>query len=132
MNTVNLIGRLTKDIELSKTQTGKTVGRFTLAIDRYSSSEEKQADFIRCVVWEKRAETMYQNLSKGNKVGIVGRIQTGSYQNNGTTVYTTDVIVENFTFCESKKAESYQEDVAYNDYGEKDDTLDIDSDDLPF
>lgn len=104
MNTVNLIGHLTKDIELRKTQSGKSYARFTLAVNRRTKNEQgkQDADFISCVVWDKRAETMYQYLGKGSQIGIEGRIQTGSYERDGQRVYTTDVVVENFDFLESR------------------------------
>lgn len=104
MNRVVLIGRLTKDIELRKTQSGTSVGSFTIAVNRRLKQEgQPEADFIRCTAWGKTAEIMSQYLAKGALVGIEGRIQTGSYQDrDGKTVYTTDVVVENFDFLESK------------------------------
>lgn len=106
MNRVVLIGRLTRDIELRKTQTGTSVGSFTIAVNRRLKQEgQPEADFIRCTAWGKTAEIMSQYLGKGALVGIEGRIQTGSYQDrDGKTVYTTDVVVENFDFLESKAA----------------------------
>ena len=112
MNSVNLIGRLTKDPEVRYTQTGTATVSFTLAVDRNLSREEKDkrqqngqptADFVRCVAFNKTAENIGKYFAKGHKMGIVGRIQTGSYQaNDGHTVYTTDVVVNNFDFLESR------------------------------
>lgn len=152
MNKVILIGRLTKDIELSKTQSGKSFARFTLAVNRRFKSNDQQgqdADFISCVVWDKRAETMYQYLSKGSQVGIEGRIQTGSYERDGQRVYTTDIVVENFDFLESRQQRQtaqnqaqpyFPDETSYaqpssrmveEDY-DAEPILDIASDDLPF
>lgn len=131
MNKTLLIGRLTKDIELSRTQSGKVFARFTLAVNRRFKSNDGQgqdADFISCIVWDKRAETMYQYLGKGSQVGIEGRIQTGSYERDGRKVYTTDVVVDNFDFLESRvEKQEYNAPVE-----ESEPILDIASDVLPF
>ena len=94
MNSVQLIGRITKDLEVRYTPSQMAVTSFTLAVDRpVKKGEEKQADFIRCTVFGKQAEMLEKWSRKGNRIAIEGRIQTGSYQNkNGDTVYTTDVI----------------------------------------
>lgn len=105
MNRVNLIGRLTKDPEIRTTQGGLTVATYTLAVDRpvKKEGEERNADFIRCTSFGKTAEFCERYLVKGTKIGVDGRIQTGSYTDkDGKTVYTTDVIVESHTFCESR------------------------------
>lgn len=109
MNKVCLIGRSTSDVELKKTTTGRDYVKFTLAVDRGLGKEDREsgkqsADFISCVAWSKTAEFLNKYIHKGNRVGIVGKIQTGSYINNdGNKVYTTDVLVENTTLLESKK-----------------------------
>ena len=94
MNSVQLIGRITKDVEVRYTPSQMAVTSFTLAVDRpVKKGEEKQADFIRCTVFGKQAEMLDKWARKGNRIAIEGRIQTGSYQNkNGEKVYTTDVI----------------------------------------
>jgi single-strand DNA-binding protein len=103
MNKTILTGRLTKDVELRYTQSQKAIVRFTLAVDR--RNKEKEADFISCVAFDKVAELMEKYLLKGAKIGIVGRIQTGSYDgNDGVKHYTTDVIVDDLEFLESKSA----------------------------
>ena len=103
MNLTILVGRTTKDIEIRTTASGTTVANFTLAVDRYSKGE-KTADFISCVAYNKTAELLNTYVSKGQRIGIVGRISTGSYQNkNGDKVYTTDVIVNEVEFLEPKK-----------------------------
>lgn len=112
MNNVILIGRLTKDPELSYTQSQTALCKFTIAVDR-QSKEEKTADFIRIVVWGKQAENCDRYLFKGKQVAVNGRIQTGSYKDNksGNTVYTTDVIANNVEFLGGKQEEpKYQTD----------------------
>lgn len=105
MNNVTLIGRLTKDAEerQARTQGGEqlTVASFTLAVDRNG----KEADFIRCTAFGRIAELICDSCHKGSKIGVTGRIQTGSYKNReGQTVYTTDVIVSGMDFCDKKDA----------------------------
>jgi len=103
MNSVQLIGRLTRDPEVRYTSgTQMAVASFTIAIDRITRADaERQADFPRITVFGKQAENCEKYLSKGRKVAIEGRLQTGSYQNkNGDTVYTTDVIANRVEFLE--------------------------------
>lgn len=103
MNHVSLIGRLTRDPDVRSTQNGEQVARYTLAVDR--SSKDKGADFISCVTFGKSAEFAAKYLTKGLKIGVEGRIQTGSYTNkDGQKVYTTDVVVSSHTFCEKAGA----------------------------
>lgn len=104
MNNVTLLGRLTKDVDLRHTNSGLAVGRFTLAVDRNLTKEKKEeaeakgqptADFIRCIAFGKTAEMAERHLAKGLRVGVLGRIQTGSYDNEqGQRVFTTDVVVD--------------------------------------
>ena len=104
MNTVILMGRLTKDTELKATNSGLSVCRFTVAVDRYSKDGEDKTDFINCVAWRKTAELIDNYFSKGQRIALTGSIQTGSYTDkDGRTVYTTDVLVDKVEFCESKK-----------------------------
>ena len=101
MNKVILIGRLTKDPDVRRSQDGKAIARYTLAVDRWG--KEKAADFIQCVAFDKKGEFAEQYFRKGMKIAITGRIQTGKYTNkDGQTVYTTDVIINDQEFCESK------------------------------
>lgn len=103
MNSVVLIGRLTRDPELRYTSNNQmAVATFTLAINRpVKQGQEKQADFPRITVFGKQAENSEKYLVKGRLVAIQGRIQTGSYKNkNGDTVYTTDVIADRVQFLE--------------------------------
>ena len=108
MNKVILMGRLTRDPEMryAQNENGTAVARYTLAVDRRSKRDENQdADFIRCVVFGKGAEFAEKYLAKGIKIAVTGRIQTGSYTNkDGQKVYTTDVVVEEQEFAESKAA----------------------------
>ena len=106
MNIVSLVGRLTKDPEVGMSQNQKAYARFTVAVDRRFKDESgnRQADFISCVAFGKTADFIVAYFSKGSKIGVTGSIQTGSYQDqNGNTVYTTDVLVEGAEFVESKK-----------------------------
>lgn len=98
------IGRLTRDPNVKYTQSGKACAKFTLAIDRRKSGDDKQqADFIQCVAWEKTAEVISQYTAKGRKIAVEGRIQTRSYDaNDGTKRYVTEVVVQSMEFCDSK------------------------------
>lgn len=103
MNNVVLIGRLTKDPEIRYVpETQNAVATFTLAVDR-PFSKEKQADFLRIVVFGKQAENCERFLSKGRLVGVQGRIQTGSYKTQtGDTRYTTDIVADRVEFLGGK------------------------------
>lgn len=103
MNSVILMGRLTGEPEIRHTPDGKAVGTYTLAVDRRFAKGDQKADFIRCQCWEKKAEFAEKYLHKGTKILVTGRIQTGSYTDrDGKKVYTTDVVVEDHEFAESK------------------------------
>lgn len=109
MNNVSLIGRLTRDPvqRMANTANGEMeIAVFTLAVDRRIKKDgEQSADFIRCIAFGKTAEVINKHCAQGVKIGVNGRIQTGQYKNkDGNTVYTTDVIVEQITFCESKQS----------------------------
>ena len=104
MNNFTGLGRLVKDIELAYTPTGTAVGKSSIAINRPFKNKETgeyDADFINIVAFGKTAEIMANHLTKGNRVGVEGRIQSGSYTNkDGVKVYTTDLIVESFHFVD--------------------------------
>ena len=110
MNKVILMGRLTRDPEVRYAQgEGATaIARYTLAVDRRfsrSNNDGQNADFINCVAFGRSAEFAERYLRKGTKIAITGRIQTGSYTNkDGVRVYTTDIVVEDQEFAESKNA----------------------------
>lgn len=151
MNSVILIGRLTRDPELTYTPNTQTaVCRFTIAVDRPKRQGEDQgADFPRITVWGRQAENCDRYLEKGRQVAVMGHIQTGSYTNrDGQTVYTTDVIAERVEFLGSgnKSAQgpntapgqsfSPVQDVPnfsdFEDYGNITDSFQQAEDDIPF
>ena len=114
MNKVIEMGRLTRDPDVRRGQgeEQKAVARYTLAVDRRMKSADgtRQADFIPCVAFGKAAEFAEKYLRKGMKIAITGRIQTGSYTNkDGQKIYTTDVVVEEQEFAESKRESSGQQ-----------------------
>ena len=127
MNQVNLIGRLTKNIEIKMTPSQKKVAQFTLAV--YRTKEE--ADFISCVAWEKTAELLEIYTSKGSQVGITGSIRTRNYDDPNIPnkkVYVTEVLVSSIYLLDSKKKEEqYQPANTYESYEPV-----VTSDDLPF
>ena len=109
MNKVILMGRLTREPEVRYSQgdNATAVARYTLAVDRRfnRNNDEQTADFINCVAFGKSGEFAEKYLHKGTKIAITGRIQTGSYTNkDGVKVYTTDVVVEDQEFAESKNS----------------------------
>ena len=109
MNKVILMGRLTKDPEIRYTQGDEPmcIARYTLAVDRryHRQNDDQTADFIRCVAFGRQGEFAEKYLHQGTKIVVSGRIQTGSYtKNDGTRVYTTDVVIEEQDFAESKAA----------------------------
>lgn len=104
-----LIGRVTKDIELKTTPKGTSISTFTLAVNReYKNTEGNyDSDFINCVAYEQRAETISKYVKKGNKLGIIGSINTRTYiRQDGTKAYITEIKVDSFEFLESKKSQS--------------------------
>lgn len=105
MNNVVLMGRLTRDPEVVETGNGTVIASYTIAVDRAFKSEgQPEADFIRCKCFGKAAEFADKWLRKGVKVAVSGRLETGSYQReDGTKVYTTEVILTSQEFAESKK-----------------------------
>ena len=116
------VGRLTKDPDTKVTQGGKTVTRFTLAVDGYKKGE---ADFINCIAWEKTGDIIAQYCNKGSQLGVSGRLKTGSYDKpDGTKVYTTDVIVSEFQFLGSKQDKPNTEGFS--------DLTPVDDDSIPF
>lgn len=107
MNTVMLMGRLTKDPDVTYTQGSKPmcIARYTLAVDkRRKAGEAPSADFIRISTFGKNAEFAEKYLRKGVKIAITGHINTGSYEKDGQRIYTTEIIADSHEFCESKNA----------------------------
>lgn len=97
------VGRLTKDVELKRTQNQTVYCNFTIAVDRRfkDANGNRQADFINCVAWQKTAEFIQKYFKKGNRIGIVGAIQTRSYEKDGQKVFITEVLAEEAEFVES-------------------------------
>ena len=133
MNKVILMGRLTRDPNVrysqgNNTQESVCVARYTLAVDRRTSRDGQQsADFISCVAFGRAGEFAEKYLRQGTKITICGRVQTGSYTNrDGQKVYTTDVVIEEQEFAESKResersqqnAAARQQDAGYTDAGD--------------
>ena len=160
MNKWNGIGRLTRDPELRSTQSGKSVVSFTLAVDRRKSRDADPnmptADFISCVAWRQNADFLGRYGHKGDVIGVDGRIQTRTYEKDGTTVYVTEVVAESvklpvgkketattndYLQYEPKKSEPIGDQIQF-DYGTRNrtDTIklgemeaqDLSGDDLPF
>ena len=125
MNRVILMGRLTRDPEVRYTagDQPRAIARYTLAVDRRQSrnnnnGDEQTADFINCVAFGYTGEFAEKYLHKGTKIAVTGRIQTGSYTNkDGVKVYTTEVVVEEHEFCESKNASGGENGGSYGNNG---------------
>lgn len=108
MNKVELVGRLTRDVDLRQSTGDESIAiaRFSIAVNRKKKDE---ADFISCVAFGKTAEVLEKYFSKGSRIALAGRIQTGSYTNKeGAKVYTTDVVVEDFDFIDTKSEQPAQ------------------------
>lgn len=110
MNSVQLVGRLTRDPEIRYSDAGTSIARFSVAVDRRFKNENgPSADFPSCIAFGKTAEFIEKYFRKGMRIGAQGRIQTGSYKNqDGATVYTTDVVIENCEFVENKSGQKEQ------------------------
>lgn len=143
MNSVQLIGRLTKDLDLKYTQTGKAVATGTLAVNRRfkNAQGESEADFINIQIWDKSAENLANFTRNGSQIGVNGRIQTRNYENKeGARVYVTEIVVENFTLLEKKgdtNSQTNQSNARSNNqsrdpFRSHGESIDIQDDDLPF
>lgn len=113
INNVVLVGRLTRDIELRKTQSGLSVASFTIACDRRLSQEQKNnneqsADFISCVAWRGSADFLGNYAHKGDTVGVEGRIQTRSYDRDGQKVYVTEIVANSVSILHSTQPRQAQ------------------------
>lgn len=121
MNSVQLVGRFTRDPEVRYSDGGSTIARFSLAVDRRFKSENgPTADFPNCVAFGKTAEFIERYFRKGMRIGVQGRIQTGSYTNqDGNKVYTTDVVIESCEFVENKNTQqNSDENEGFGGHGE--------------
>ena len=161
INSVTLVGRITKDIELRKTSSNTSVCNFTVAVDRRFQSQQgngQSADFISCIAWRQSADFLASYAQKGTIVGVEGRIQTRSYDGQNGKVYVTEVVADNVQIISSRNqtgasANSSYSGNSYNSYSNANQTftpaadpgyesmdddfsntpsLDISSDDLPF
>ena len=113
INNIVLVGRTTKAIELKQNKNGTNYVQFTLAVNRpYKEEQGQQADFITCVAWNKTAETLSTYVFKGTMIGVEGRLQVRNYENEaGVRQYLSEVLVNRFTFLESKKSSTIAEPV---------------------
>ena len=134
MNSVCIVGRLTKDVQERRTQNGTPVVSFTLAVDR--RKREDGADFINCIAWDKAAETIARYVHKGDLFGVTGYIQTRSYEKDGRKNYATEVVTTGFQFLERKREMQSDSPSGQNnsnlDYGWGNTGFDMNSSDLPF
>ena len=151
INSVVLVGRLTRDVEVRKTASGLSVAAFTVACDRRLSQEQKNngaqsADFINCVAWRGSADFLGSYAHKGDTVGVEGKIQTRNYDRDGQRVYVVEVLANSVNLLHSKQTVQSQEQASYEpqatqapkpqpqqmsdfDYLPN---VDVSSDDLPF
>lgn len=142
INSVTLVGRMAGDAELRYTPNNQAVATFRLAVNRNFKSQngEREADFINCVIWRQKAENLANWAKKGSLIGITGRIQTRSYENQqGQRVYVTEVVADNFQLLESRKDREAGQSQGYSqpDFGRQAEPMnanpmDISDDDLPF
>ena len=102
MNSVNLIGRITRDIELKKTGNGKSYCGFSIAVER----SKDEADFIPCKAWDATAENISKYFHKGDRIGIGGVLSTRTYEDKGEKRFVMEVLVRSFDFLNSKKSEN--------------------------
>ena len=144
INRVVLVGRITRDPELRKTNTGTSVISFTLAVNRrFAKDGEQQADFINCQAWRQSADFMANYVKQGALLGVEGRIQTRNYKDQSDrTVYVTEVVCDSVQILAQKRAEEAPNTYGQVNYNQEDysnvesefgdDTVDISADDLPF
>lgn len=112
INNVVLVGRITKDIDLRMSDSGKAYTTFSLAVNRAFKGQDgqQQADFINCKVFGKQAENLARYCGKGSMIGVLGSIQTGKYQGkDGNAVFTTDIMVQNVQFLDTKNNQGQQQ-----------------------
>ena len=130
MNSVCLIGRLTKDVQERRTQNGTAVVSFTLAVDR--RKKDDGADFISCIAWDKSAETIAKYVHKGDLFGVTGYIQTRSYEKDGRRNYVTEVVTTSFQFLEHKHEAPSDSPSGQNKSDSYNGWYDSDSSEIPF
>ena len=130
INNVVLVGRMTRDAELRYTPSNQAVATFTLAVNRNFKNQdgEREADFINVVIWRQQAENLANWVKKGALIGVTGRIQTRSYDNQqGQRVYVTEVVAESFQLLESRGQQSNSQDSSFGNSS----SMDIQDEDLP-
>ena len=141
INSVTLVGRMAGDAELRYTPNNQAVATFRLAVNRNFKSQngEREADFINCVIWRQQAENLANWAKKGALIGITGRIQTRSYENQqGQRIYVTEVVADNLQLLESRKDREAGPSQGYSqpDFGRSEqmhsNPVDISMEDLPF
>lgn len=138
INSVTLVGRLTKAVELRYTANQVATASFTLAVNRPFKSQngEREADFINCIIWRQSAENLANWARKGALIGLTGRIQTRHYDNQqGQRVYVTEVVCDRFQLLESKakqEADLQEEAGASHQPFAQSRPVDVSDDDLPF
>jgi len=136
INRVVLVGRMTRDPELRRTNSGAAVTRFTLALNRnYNSADGVQADFIPCVVWNRTAENVEKYCSKGSLVGVEGRLLSRHYENaQGQRVYVVEVVCDSVQFLETRasaerrQSQQSSQTVQKDFYEEEQKTIDLEKD----
>lgn len=119
INNVVLVGRITRDAELRMSDGGKAYTNFSLAVNRAFKGQDgkQQADFINCIAFGKQAENLARYCGKGSMIGVLGSIQTGKYQGkDGNTVFTTDIMVQNVQFLDTKNNQGQQQQQTNNNF----------------
>lgn len=137
LNSVCLVGRMTRDAELRYTPSNQAVATFSLAVNRNFKSQngEREADFINCVIWRQNAENLANWAKKGVLIAITGQIRTRNYESQqGQRVYVTEVVADSFQLLESRKDREAGPSQGYNqpDFGRQAEPMDILESDLPF
>ncbi len=130
INNVTIVGRMTRDPDLKYSASGTAIARFTLAVNKFGKDE---ANFINCVAFKKTAEALANYTKKGSLIGVVGSIETGSYEKDGVKRYTTDVLCNSVQFLEPKSSgQSTQSNNQSTNQGDPFSGESMNPDDLPF
>lgn len=124
LNSVSLMGRLTSDVEVKTTQSGKSVANFTLAINKFSSKDHPESSFIDCVAWSGTAELIAKYFKKGHKLVVSGRLETRTYKdNNDAKRKVTEVIVSEIDFPDNKDSSTPSPAEPLSDTAKEDDGI---------
>jgi single-strand DNA-binding protein len=136
LNNAVIMGRICNDLDVRKTPSGVSVCRFAVAVDRsYKQGEERQTDFIDVLAWRGTADFVGKYFSKGQMIAVQGSIQTGSYEKDGITRRTFEIVAENVSFCGSKSESNGASETPSFSNADTDDFVgiaDADDDELPF